>query len=405
MRNLVGGSPVVVMGEDMGLFNAWLLIGYSWGAPQGMVRLVEDRFNVQEKVDLEWVYTVGEGGFLPGDELKLHDPHFHGMRWSKWGDVSPWPENCTAQSTNQEASWGLVSARVQRDEVWLDDHSLGVERSNCTADNQRCTADIHLETATSVFLMGDESLLPGDEIHVFVGDASGCVERCEEAEEGDCSYCDDCGFEMPDRAFPAIAWPADECLVDEECSALEAVELEVSAATEVRSLHVVGPSQHMVGEPLRVKVALMDEWGNAVASALRTLTFDVGDAKATMNTGPVHTMSPTDEGWHDFGLTIYEPGVYRFEVDAGGGIRGRSNPIEVVAEEPDYQILWGDIHVHHGYTWTDTDGFSQDINHLYARDVVGLDIVAESIKADGVEIEGALLWEELKTNCAETSVD
>ena len=63
---------MVVMGEDMGLFNAWLLIGYSWGAPQGMVRLVEDRFNVQEKVDLEWVYTVGDGGFLPGDELKLH---------------------------------------------------------------------------------------------------------------------------------------------------------------------------------------------------------------------------------------------------------------------------------------------------------------------------------------------
>ena len=88
-------------------------------------------------------------------------------------------------------------------------------------------------------------------------------------------------------------------------------------------------------------------------------------------------------------------------MDAGGGLRGRSNPIEVLAEEPDHRIWWGDIHVHHGYTWTDSDGFSQDINHLYARDVVGLDVVAESIKADGVEIDGDLLWEELKTNCSE----
>ena len=70
MRNLVGGSPVVVMGENMGLFSAWLLIGHAWGAPQGMARLTEDRFNVQEKVDLKLVYTVGEGGFLPGDELR-----------------------------------------------------------------------------------------------------------------------------------------------------------------------------------------------------------------------------------------------------------------------------------------------------------------------------------------------
>jgi hypothetical protein len=97
--------------------------------------------------------------------------------------------------------------------------------------------------------------------------------------------------------------------------------------------------------------------------------------------------------------------VYRFEVDAGGGLKGTSNPIEVLAEEPESYTWWGDIHVHHGYTWTDTDGLSQDINHSYARDVVGMDVVAESIKADGVEINGAEIWEELKSNCSETTVE
>jgi hypothetical protein len=401
----VGGAALVVLDVNMGWIGAWFLTSMAWGVPQGTVILAEDRFNVQKKVDLEWIYTVGPGGFSVGDELMIHDPHFHGMRWSKWGDVSPWPENCTPQSTGQEASWGLVSARVMRDDQWLDDLEIGVERSNCTTDNQRCTADIHLETSTHIYLMGEDVLQPDDEIHVFVGDAEGCTERCEASGEGDCAYCDHCGFEMPDRSFPEILWSADECLDGSECEALEPVGIEVSAATEVRSLHVVGPSQHLVGEPLRVKVALMDEGGNAVASAARRLTLELGETSATLNTEESHDMSPVDEGWHDFGLTIHEPGVYRFEVDAGGGLRGRSNPIEILAEEPDTYTWWGDIHVHHGYTWTDDEGFPQDINHVYARDVVGLDVVAESIKADGIEIDGADLWEELKSNCSETTVE
>ena len=126
---------------------------------------------------------------------------------------------------------------------------------------------------------------------------------------------------MPDRSFPEILWPADECLADQECEALEPVGIEVSASTEVRSLHVVGPSQGVVGDPLRLKVALMDEGGNAVPSAARTLSLELGEISATMNTDASHEMSPVDGGWHDFGLTIdIEELINKIDTDLSGEI-------------------------------------------------------------------------------------
>ena len=365
--------------------------------------LSESRFIVQEKVGFEWIYEVGAEGLAAGDELKIGDPIFHGMRWSKWGDMSPWPENCTAWTGGQQASWGLVSAEARRGDEVLD-VAVAVERSNCTADNQRCSADIHRETWTSVYLEADDLLEEGDTVHLLVGDVAGCEARCEAAGEADCTYCADCGFEMPDRAFPEIALESQECLGEADCEPLDEVILEVSSETAVAQLLVTAPSQVGVGADFALKAALLDQWGNAVASAERTLTVSLEGAGG-VGDGETWTLSATDGGWHDFTVSIDAPGVVRLQVSDDGELSALSNPIEVQASPPEYQLFWGDIHVHHGHTYIDSDGFAVDLNHSYARDVVGLDVVAESMKAAGIELQEAELWTELQDNCASYTVD
>ncbi len=374
--------------------------------PPGGTLLTRDRFNVEEKASFEWVWTVGEEGFGPGDQLVLRDPIFHGMRWSKWGDLSPWPELCTPQSTAQRASWGLVSAYAMRGDAVLDDVSLSVARSNChlSGGEPSCTADLHRDTNTTIQLDSDGSLLPGDEVHLVVGDVDGCRERCEAAGEGDCSYCDDCGFEMPDRAFPKITWTAQACLGDADCVDLDPVSFQVSASPVVHAILATVPSQAVMGEPFRLKVALLDSRGNAVGSASRTLTVDLGEAAASVDEAS-HEMVPTDEGWHDFSVTVDEPGVYRFTVRDDSGMETTTNPVEVFSEPPAESIYWGDIHVHHGLSWTDEDGFLHDANHDYARDVAGEDVVSESMKAEGIEIDEDDLWALLQDNCSRYTVE
>lgn len=370
--------------------------------------LSEDRFVVQEKVSFEWIYTVGPEGLAPGDEVRLHDPQFHGMRWSKWGDLSPWRDKCTAQSTAQRASWGLVTAEAWRDGERLDAVPLGVERTNCTwretSSEWTCTADIHRETWTAAFVEGEEGLVEGDLVVLTYGDVASCVAECEEAGEADCeTSCADCGYEMPDRSFREIPLLSEECLGEAACVALEPVSLEVSSQPVAQRLFVEVPSFAVAGEPFALKAALLDRWGNAVAAADDTLTVSLEGA-AGEGDGEAWTLSPTDEGWHDFTVSLDEIGVHRLQVTASGGLEGTSNPVEVVETAPELSLYWGDIHVHHGQSLVDSDGFVTDVNHAYARDVVGLDIVAESMKATGIEIDSEGLWTELQRGCVEYSV-
>lgn len=103
-------------------------------------------------------------------------------------------------------------------------------------------------------------------------------------------------------------------------------------------------------------------------------------------------------GWHDFEVVLEATGIHRIEVNAGP-MQTWTNPIEIVDQVPDDQIFWGDIHVHHGYTFIDEDGASHDLNHDYGRDVVGLDIVSQTQNAEGVELGEDALWADLQASC------
>ena len=359
----------------------------------GTIMLSQDSFTVQEKADFSWVYTVGEEGLATGDLLRIYDPVFQGMRWSKWGDLTPWWDACTAQTTRQDASWGLVSVHARRDGERLDEASLEVTRSNCTDEDMSCSSTIHDVAWTAVEVL-EGALLQGDEVMVGIGDVGACEASCT---EGFCGVCTDCGFEMPDRSFPEVAWPAEFCPVDGDCVALEPPSLEVLSLPTPDLLLATVPSQVQAGAPLRVKVALLDRWGNAVTQATQTL--EVHGPEGVQS----HTLTEVDGGWHDFELVLTEPGIHRLEVTAGA-MRTWTNPVEVQSGPPVDLILWGDIHVHHGYTWVDEDGGTHDLNHDYGRDVVGLDIVSQSQKAEGIEIGEHRLWLELKHNCRAYSV-
>ena len=90
--------------------------------PAGYAVLSEDAMTVQTKETIEWIYAVGSQGMVSGDYLTIHDPIFHGMRWSKWGEITPYYDKCTVQTdSGTSASYGLITAHAERSGEALDD--------------------------------------------------------------------------------------------------------------------------------------------------------------------------------------------------------------------------------------------------------------------------------------------
>ncbi len=156
------------------------------------------------------------------------------------------------------------------------------------------------------------------------------------------------------------------------------------------------PSTVRAGETARLRVALLDALGNPVAAS-GEIVFDLGalDGPATAS---------LDGATLDVPVTAPAPGVYRPTVEWSGGLVATANPMEV-REDLDERIYWGDLHSHHGYTSWDADGTPHDQNVEYARDVVGLDVAAQSEKCLPTVIDGEDLWAELAATCDRETVD
>jgi hypothetical protein len=353
------------------------------------VTVTQQSFEVQEKADFAWIYEVGPAGLGAGDIIRLHDPVFHGMRWSKWGELTPWWDQCTAQASDQEASLGLLSAHPRRGRDRLDDVALQIVRSNCDESRQVCRTSIHEAATTEVEVLSG-TMQEGDEVVIGIGDTGACVAACTDTTA--CSVCSDCGFEMPDRAFEAIHWPAELCLSGDSCTELAVPPLEVRPLAHIDTVLATVPSQAVAGEAFRVKVALLDAYGNAALDADHLITVHAPDG--TLDT----TLTAEDGGWTDFEVTISNPGVYRIMVDTGP-LRVETNPVHITEAASETRVLWGDIHVHHGHTFFDFDGRVRDANHDYGRDIAGLDVVSETQKALGVEIGEVALWSALQEGC------
>lgn len=180
-------------------------------------------------------------------------------------------------------------------------------------------------------------------------------------------------YRLPLRSTPAL--PVEFVLRD----AKTRTETPIGACTgEVRAgapiaVRVVGPSYARVGQPIGIRIASLDRWGNASGNP--------GELRLEIN-GERPDLPPmrTDEnGVATINWSPEKNGVYRFGIIRREGQQeleiGRSNPIVVDDTPREEMLLWGDPHSHTGYS----DGFTTETPggaYRYARDSAFLDFAA-----------------------------
>ena len=131
-----------------------------------------------------------------------------------------------------------------------------------------------------------------------------------------------------------------------------------------KRLFVSAPSVVEPGQPVSVRVSVLDARGNA--------GVDWSEPVLLRASGP-WTMAPEvtlKDGVAAIEGTASAGGVVLIEA-ASGPLVGRSNPI--LAREGAAPILWGDLQIHTGRS--DGTGTPEDVLR-YARDVAGLDVAA-----------------------------
>ncbi len=330
------------------------LIALVWA---GSAELSVQEIEVQSKATFDLVWTVGPEGMQAGDGLRAIDPSFHGMRWAKWGYLSTDPQDCSPLSQpNAGPSGGLVTGSTSGDAI------LAVSRN--TND-----PGIHDEGWTEVLLESGD-LLEGDTITLTMGSGG-----------------EACGLQTSNRTMVEVPWPV-LVKLDGSWEEVEAPRFDFVSTKAIERFLVSLPSQALPGEEVPVLVAALDELGNPIPGYDGLVLM--GDQS--------HFFEPADQGVWRTTAVFDEEGVHRLRVSATG-LGAESNPILVNAEPDLYGIYWGDLHTHHGHSWTDETGFTRDLNHEYARDVVGLQVGCESVKASPHELGWETLWPELQQTC------
>jgi len=132
------------------------------------------------------------------------------------------------------------------------------------------------------------------------------------------------------------------------------------------------PSEVVAGEPFDVTVVVEDRFGNPSDSYEATVQLAIEGSDMSLAT---HTFSASERGTHRFqGVTLPEPGRYRFVVrETDGQMQALSNPIVCYEEPPAQRLYWGDIH---GQSEATVGTGTVDDYFAFARDVAALDFVS-----------------------------
>jgi hypothetical protein len=131
-------------------------------------------------------------------------------------------------------------------------------------------------------------------------------------------------------------------------------------------LHV--PTVARPGETIRITLAFVDAWRNAVVDVDREVHFIDPPDGIELPTSVRFEVS--DAGRRSVEAVAREPGVYRLRAKSGEWI-AKSNPLVVTSDGP--RVLWGDLHGHSNFS--DGTGLPDDY-FAYARDTSGLDVAA-----------------------------
>ena len=138
-------------------------------------------------------------------------------------------------------------------------------------------------------------------------------------------------------------------------------------------LNVVLPSFCFFGEPVTIKISVVDEYGNPVKRFKGK--FEI---KSTVSAKMPSSVEINTEGYscHTISVIFFKSGVARIRlIDTQGNLEAESNPTVVrkrIASQLS-DLFWGDIHVHSIIS----DGLANpDNGYKYARDISHLDFVA-----------------------------
>ena len=126
------------------------------------------------------------------------------------------------------------------------------------------------------------------------------------------------------------------------------------------SLHVVAPSGVEVGKPARLRIAVLDRFGNLCPSVAAEAQVDAAERVTIRSGRGEHTMVFATAGVHRVAVRL--PAL---------GLAGRSNPCRAGAASAG--PWWGDPHVH---TRLSDGAGSREFALAYARDVSLLDFTA-----------------------------
>jgi len=141
------------------------------------------------------------------------------------------------------------------------------------------------------------------------------------------------------------------------------------AGGEPHSVTAVAPSVVAAGEGFELSVRTEDRYSNRATGA-------IPGYEVLLNGEPFETIEAGGEAITRMtGLTIGEPGVYRFALTSDdGSITGLSNPVWV-RENPSRRIFWGETHVHTDFA----EGQGSPARLFrYGRDDARLDFLSHS---------------------------
>ena len=147
---------------------------------------------------------------------------------------------------------------------------------------------------------------------------------------------------------------------------LQTYRVEGGAASGV---HGFAPSIVRAGTPFDVSVRTEDRFYNRAKGSIPGYTVSLNGRYYGKIPSAGKAISLLE------GVTLKEPGVYRFRFESeDGGIKGSSNPI-LVDPDPDYYVYWGETHGHCGFAEGQgtIDGF-----FTFGRDDARLDFLTLS---------------------------
>jgi len=136
---------------------------------------------------------------------------------------------------------------------------------------------------------------------------------------------------------------------------------------------LVVPSRVTTDETVSGTLSLWDEYVRLLEEEDRTFAVDSTDPDATYP--ETVSVGPDDEGVRSItGVAFETPGVQYLTLSPVGDDRTFvSNPVQVFADDPEYRLYWGDIHLHSQYS----DGAGRmSRGFRFGREVMDLDVVA-----------------------------